>query len=184
MSGTPERKASSLALQEKRGRCDVSRDDFSVLWVKKKKSPCPPFSTSICPCVIGSPVSSLLRGICFEIYRLYKCLSLSIWMFYTQSREESVRWIRAMLFCFFSGMKANCICPAIHSLSPQGCCLCLYVPLILWRRREFIRIVWLKKSASETFMHCELQTTTANFENVIYGWKVLFCAHQCFKILI
>lgn len=29
MSETPERKALSLLLQEKRGRCDVSRDDFS-----------------------------------------------------------------------------------------------------------------------------------------------------------
>lgn len=137
--------------EHRRGRLRASRcrkREADVMWAEMTflfLSPCPPFSTSICPCVIGSPVSSLLRGICFEIYRLYKCLSLSIWMFYTQSREESVRWIRAMLFLFFSGMKANCICPAIHSLSPQGCCLCLYVPLILWRRREFIRIVWLKK---------------------------------------
>lgn len=126
----------------------------SVLWVKKQnKLPLSPFSTSICPYVIGSPVSSLLSGICFEIYRLYKCLSLSIWMFHTQSRKEPVRWIRAMLF--FSGMKANCICPAIHNLSWRGCCLCLYVSLILWIRREFIWIVWLKKYVliTECFRH-------------------------------
>lgn len=42
MSETPDRKALSLLLQEKRGRCDVSRDDFPVLG--GENTPLVPFS--------------------------------------------------------------------------------------------------------------------------------------------
>lgn len=106
---------------------DVTLVEMTFFYPQKNTSPCTPFSTSICLYVIGSPVSSLLWGMCFEMYWLYKCLSLSIWMLYWTEKNQS----GAMLF--FSGMKANYICSAIHSL-------------ILWIRREFVSIVWLKRN--------------------------------------
>lgn len=91
----------------------------SLLRVKRKILNTPlvlPLPPSLClyltaPLVPGEPAL---------LYWLYKCLSLLIWMFYEQSRGESVRWTSSpslFYFLFFSsGMKANCIFPAINSL--------------------------------------------------------------------
>jgi len=79
MSGTLERQPLSLLLREHRGRCDVSREDSSVR-KKNKKTPhfVAYFMNSICPCLIGFPETSLLRGIHFETYRPYRRMSVSI----------------------------------------------------------------------------------------------------------
>lgn len=53
------------------------------------------FPPSLCPSVIGCPVSSRLRGIRFEMYRRSKRPPLSVWLWYAASGGASVRWREA-----------------------------------------------------------------------------------------
>ncbi|KAJ4939168.1 hypothetical protein JOQ06_028629, partial [Pogonophryne albipinna] len=76
MSGTPQRQTLGLLLQEKRGRCDMSRDDF--LFPGKHSPVVPPLPAAICPYVLGSPVNimpPMIQGIASLMVKSNGCLS-------------------------------------------------------------------------------------------------------------
>lgn len=47
-------------------------------------------------------------------------MPVSLYLNVVYTEQRSVSQVNERHAVFFSGMKANCICPAIHGLSPQG----------------------------------------------------------------